>query len=1180
MFGSFKYKKMLLFIGQSASEEDLKKIADLNWNMVFTTKRSKSNIINNSLDVTINEYDKICDIFNNKKRTIRSITPDVELQSTDGVLNIIKISNDGEKENPFSDAPEFSTDKYEAILYNLLVDKQNDLIILGFDEEKDKGSNLYKNLWRISQDSKKTRGKIIFWNSNVKVSAKEKLSEIANITICETSFSQALEKAGISINDYLINGNTVKDGSDDFFYCAGKRISIDKTTLPGIRSDTELLTESFIYQEIPLGKIALKDAFWEYILPDRYTFPKWFGYFPKSRFYINRTEIDEKLYQSVTKALKNGSEEPIILYGEPCSGKTCAIGLLAYRIYTEQQYPVVFIRPSDYDVLDAAKNLNELFALIDDKTQREKQILLIWDSSAETQGDITAGNNSVYRLFKKLTNDYGRRFVMVCTSYIYVDNMSPQKAKNKLTIERKIENKDIFLKEFEKVLREYNVIDNKYINFLLEKYKNKPDLEDISLLFDDLTTLFDDFFSDALKLEQSVLTDYILDQLNQKRNDVGLEPFNNPFLNITKDDLDFFSDDNEEIYDISFETETSYYSEDQKKQFEVFNLCIALFCQIDMKIAYPIAFHFFPEMNLQKIECIPWLRYNYLDENNIFYICFRNIREAQLHLKNYFKSSNEDPRSVVKNIMKEIVNYFINDLEAQSSDFIKKSVVDFFRYYGPNKVSYISNGDYNNYKLKPKHIDELKEIIKPIYDLLESYNDKDGSFSIIYATYNHEFFRDQLNNLNFVEDEYNNTDMIGSMEQLQKTIGVCKKAIEQVNESMKNNSYPYIYLSKQKNSLITEQTICDTLLKQCQMRYLSACKKQNKVPEKKWATILVSKSFDDIYKQISGIIACDPENDYFYNALFQSFEAYVEMEKMHNRIIDVGYIVKMGILIDEGNNNLPSQCTGTGSEFLLHVNKFNNLSRAPLTIDDISSSNLGSYQKYYDDIKTKAGVIMYACRNTYDIEKAFKFLLEPEVNAAMKSSYYANEFKLRITWEYFTGKKFVFTDECQCIGLKTEQWEMLYDICNDYMENTHSEQNQTFIRKPMILLVYALSMLQTGRKNYLDTIKFIKTNITEGIFFNNNVRMRTPFMVCNSEGIPVKYSGTVIDTDYKKNTGLIKISNNLICRCNCHNIDAKVIPVPSTRMNDLELGLGYTGFSVYTEKGRERKQVIKQNENK
>ena len=171
--------------------------------------------------------------------------------------------------------------------------------------------------------------------------------EDTQIIFCETSLSQAFEKSGISLK----KTDNVLAENDDFFYCLGHRISIDKSTLPGIRSDTELLTEKFIYQKIPIGKIALKDAFWEYILPDRYTFPKWFGYFPKSRFYIDRTEIDEKLYQRVVKALKNGSEEPIILYGEPCSGKTCAIGALAYRIYTEHQYPVVFIHPQDSEVV-------------------------------------------------------------------------------------------------------------------------------------------------------------------------------------------------------------------------------------------------------------------------------------------------------------------------------------------------------------------------------------------------------------------------------------------------------------------------------------------------------------------------------------------------------------------------------------------------------------------------------------------------------------------------------------------------------------------------------------------------------------------------------------------------------------------------------------------------------------
>ena len=1205
---------MILFVGQSASEEDMKKIADLNWYMIFTTKRDVSSSANmNALDVPNSDFDKLCDIFKNKKKEVRIITPGNEVESTDGILNIIKISNDGEEINFFSESSDFSTDQYKGILSNLLINKHNDLIVLGFDEKKDKGSELYDVLWKISNKSEKKRGKIVFWNSDVNEKAK-KILEDAQIIFCETSLSQAFEKSGISLK----KTDNVLAENDDFFYCLGHRISIDKSTLPGIRSDTELLTEKFIYQKIPIGKIALKDAFWEYILPDRYTFPKWFGYFPKSRFYIDRTEIDEKLYQRVVKALKNGSEEPIILYGEPCSGKTCAIGALAYRIYTEHQYPVVFIHPQDSEVVGvSAREINELLAIIDDKTtnigdkttdKTEKNILLIWDSSAEIPEDNKNNHDisedkknddvpdkkenndeipkNISALYNQLVNNYGRRVVMVGTSYKYESckKSKSKKSKKQLVIERKIEKKEDFLKKLEKVLRDYNVMENKYISCLINKYESIPDLEDIALLFDDLTTLFDEFFSKALKLEQHVLTDYVIDQLNKKREMAGFESFNNPFSKLSKAELAFFDDDDEETdKEKDSEEEKPANMEKQKKQFEIFNLCISLFGQIDMKIASPIAFYFFPEMELQKIEYIPWLRYHYLDDSNIFYICFRSAREAQLHLKNYFQSSNEEPKNIVKFIIREIISYFKNDIDAQMSDFIKKSIVDFLRYYGPNKISY-TNSEYNNYKIKPGNLDELKEIINPIYDLLASYDDKDGSFSIIYATYNHEFFRELLKSSSVLSSTENDTDkmiksMEQSMEQLQKTIGICKKAIDQVNESVNKNFYPYTYLNKQRNSLITEQTICDTLLKQCQTKYLSACTKNNKEPDKKWSNVLVSKNFDDIYRQISGIITCDPENDYFYNALFQSFEAYVDMEKMKGRSVDVGHIVKMGILIDEGNNNLPSQCTGTGSEFWSHIENFNNLSSTPLTIDDVKNGNLGSYQKYYDDIKTKAGVIMYACRNTYDIKKVFDFLNENDINTAMKKNYYANEFMLRVTWEYFTGKKFVFTDECQCVGLKNEQWKVLYDICSDYIENTRSGQNQTFIRKPTILLVYALAMLQTGKGNHLETIKFIKTNITEEIFFNNNVRMRTPFIFCNSDGVPLKYNGTVIGQDYKKNTGNVKIGN-FICRCNCHNINAKDVPVPGTRMNNLELGLGYTGFSIYTEEGRVRKQVKNQNGNK
>ena len=131
IFDSFNYKKMILFIGQSASEEDMKKIADLNWYMIFTTKRDVSSSANmNALDVPNSDFDKLCDIFKNKKKEVRIITPGNEVESTDGILNIIKISNDGEEINFFSESSDFSTDQYKGILSNLLINKHNDLVLM------------------------------------------------------------------------------------------------------------------------------------------------------------------------------------------------------------------------------------------------------------------------------------------------------------------------------------------------------------------------------------------------------------------------------------------------------------------------------------------------------------------------------------------------------------------------------------------------------------------------------------------------------------------------------------------------------------------------------------------------------------------------------------------------------------------------------------------------------------------------------------------------------------------------------------------------------------------------------------------------------------------------------------------------------------------------------------------
>ena len=1166
---------MLLFVGQAASKEDIEKIADLNWFMVFTTKDMKP-----AFDLSKSELDILYDAFNTNRRTIQIIDPDSQIIGTDKILNIIRIRKDPDsEEDEWFDQSPFSED-YKKFLQNFMINNaQFDLIVLGFDEKKDKDSGLYKTLSYISKKSDKIRGQIVFWNSSLEARSKVGLSKI-NVDICETPLQQAFTDSGISVEDYYSVKSFPKSDEEDFFYCAGKQISMKR--LLGVRSDTLLLTERVVNEKIPMGKKALQNAFWDYILPDKYVFPNWFGYFPKSKFYIDRPDIDNKLYDRVTTALKKGTNQPIILYGYPCSGKTFTIGALAYRIYKEKDYPVVFIRASEGYPMDE-KALNNFLARIDDKTNKEKQILLIWDSSSEKHGENVTTDKLVNDVYRNLTENYGRNLVMLCTSYQY----EKENAETALILDREIQDKDTFLKDFEEVLKKYNVMDNKHIYMLVSKYreKNKNGEElDITLLFDDLTTLYDGLFSSALKLEQNVLKEYVIEQMNRRRIDAQFEPFNNPFANMPWE-LFEFSEDNEYEKDDMICSDIN--NTDVSKEIEQFDrlcLCTALFGQIDLKMPFAIAAHLFPRINPYTVGFIPWFRYHYLEDSNIAYLCFRNIKEADIYLKNYFAVHHEKYQDVIKAVMKQVIEYFEEDIEMQYSDFIKKSVVDFLRYYGPNKVAGILP-EYQKYKLKPCTLDELEEITEPIYRLIGSnaghllssgYDDKDGSFANIYVNYNHEFFRSEYQ----AYSEYGNkgtSEMdVDTVEQyilqLQKVIGICSDSATNVKKYIGKKIYSDKYLTKQSNALKNESIICNTLLKQYQMKYVKICLS----PKKELSDSLASTNFDDIYSSVSGIITCDPENDYNYNALLQFFEAYVEMEKYSKRSINVNYIAQIKNLIYEGENNLPDEKKGVGSEFWKHKIKFAEYEELPengiLDIYRIEKGEMGNYKKYYDDSKTKVGVIVYACQNTPDIEKVYQFLCREDIESVIRNNCYANEYHLRITWEHFTGRKFVFTEECECIGLTEQDWGKLYNICNDYFKNT--EKMQSFVRKPAIILLYAMSMLQTGKKGYLDTIKFIKKYIREDMFSSYHARMRTPIMVCDENGIPRKYNGIVMDDK----DGNVKIGD-IYCRCNCHNIGAKTLPAVNTLMKNLELGLGYTGFSVYNENGRKRKQVANGNGN-
>ena len=175
---------------------------------------------------------------------------------------------------------------------------------------------------------------------------------------------------------------------------------------------------------------------------------------------------------------------------------------------------------------------------------------------------------------------------------------------------------------------------------------------------------------------------------------------------------------------------------------------------------------------------------------------------------------------------------------------------------------------------------------------------------------------------------------------------------------------------------------------------------------------------------------------------------------------------------------------------------------------------------------------------------------------------------IRIAWAIFDGSKLSNFPECQVTSITPPQWRKLRQYCSIY-DDIAQENN----KQPIILLVYALSELQTYdlRQEGFSAAKEIIDHIHEDLFYQP--RMWTPFMVCGENGEPIKYTGTVVSV--KDNNGFIrvnglpfKLGRDVGVRFRRSNLGKIVSPEVNDVMNDLEIGISYTGFSVYKEAGR------------
>ena len=149
--------------------------------------------------------------------------------------------------------------------------------------------------------------------------------------------------------------------------------------------------------------------------------------------------------------------------------------------------------------------------------------------------------------------------------------------------------------------------------------------------------------------------------------------------------------------------------------------------------------------------------------------------------------------------------------------------------------------------------------------------------------------------------------------------------------------------------------------------------------------------------------------------------------------------------------------------------------------------------------------------------------------------------------------------------LNAEQWDELRGLCEMY----HSLASEAS-KQPMLTLLFALSTLQaSGRspQGFTDA-KHILDTISELNF--RHPRMLTPFLICDEEGQPCLFNGTVSSIESKNNNGILKVVGVPVrVRFRLRNLGKHTkMPTINEGLRDIELGIGYTGFSAYKREGR------------
>ncbi len=780
-----------------------------------------------------------------------------------------------------------------------------------------------------------------------------------------------------------------------------------------------------------------------------------------------------------------------------------------------------------------------------------------------------------------------------------------------VTASRKMNEKEII--QLKQKAKDYSVASS---DILKSIWNNLSDNNDVFDYFFQLMETLRPRLETNLTREQQLVNRYVnkqLEDISFKEEEYSVNPILDALLKagITVDDDERKIIEQEDIL--------------EEYNLEKFNTCIAVFSRFKLNTPYSLALRmlcddddklFKKNSNYNNYELfrvltcqIPYIHYCEVEEGH-FVFRYRNVLEAQLFLK----------RNAVESIQQiEIIclalDYYAETYRRQGDiDLeLKTELEKILRIMGPNT-------DYVDFQTGGKKEAEHKEfmnliekLINKLSDLRTQYHvpDMDGGLSNIEITFIREYygklwdvlhlgkgvFTENVKKWEVCPEKYTKENYEQRIKKLKSASDLALENIEKIknileSDSISENKY---YLVNQINSLSVEACLCSRALEEKWNEYNELCCGKPDMNYSDVRPLTYSHQYDMLVKATIS----DPLNGYAYNALFEAFEREYDKSDPKRRL---QLLSEVSMIADEAMT-LPIVSRGMNGndELTKHFARIKKYScERSITISEVEKGErenpfMELFQEMLD--RNSASAICFVCQQELqaaklggiDIAKKQKseedeyvlndkqldvcrriiqFMKKEEYELSICNSPYALYILLRVEWMYYNKRPLSAGKEKQRTYLTSSEWIEINRVCELYESCSGASP------RPIVSLIYALSELQIKR-DYRRAISLI-SRMSETSFYSTP-RMRVPYLVCFTKGVPELYTGTVLSIRGYK--GFIKydgvperLGNNTGIRFYMKNLNLRRMPSEKQIIVDLELGLGYTGFSAYkeTNKGGER----------